>query len=140
MDGGSCPEPSATVPMPFVLGDDSSDSEGEDDAGHGGALTSEGAEAGNTSRSRPADTTVLEVSEDEVGSRSPVVFRSAVFRPQTQRAGGADDVEAGTYRLHMSMMVLVVFIVGFCLCVIFVASDFILVLLSGVDAGSFGHR
>jgi hypothetical protein len=77
------PEPSAANPMTGVLGDDSSGSEGEKGAGHGGALPTEDAGAGNTSRHHVMEALVLEVSEDEAVSRSPMVFRSVAFHPQT---------------------------------------------------------
>jgi hypothetical protein len=47
---------------------------------------------------------VLEVSEDEAVSRSPMVFRSVAFHPQTQRAKGSDDAEARTYQMHLSKL------------------------------------
>lgn len=79
----SRPEPSAAVPMPGVLGDDLSSSEGEEDVGDGGALAPEDAGTGDTSCRRAAGASVVEISEDEAVSRSPVAFRSATFWPQT---------------------------------------------------------
>jgi hypothetical protein len=67
-------KPSIANPMPSVLGGDSSSSKDVGDAGHGGALPSDDAEVKNGSRRRPADTIVLEVSEDEVESQLPSAF------------------------------------------------------------------
>jgi hypothetical protein len=104
------PEPFAANPMPDVLGDDSSGSEGDDDAGHGGAALSRDVEAENVGCHRPADGTALEVSDDETGSLSPSVFRVAAFQPQTQRARGTSDAGVATQELYLGMLVLAIFL------------------------------
>jgi hypothetical protein len=71
VEGVDHPEPSAAIPMPGVLGGDSSSSKDVGNAGRRGALPSNDVEARNRSRCHPTDTTVLEVSEDEVESQPP---------------------------------------------------------------------
>jgi hypothetical protein len=84
MGAGSAADPSITVPMPGVLGDDSSESEGEDIGGGGGARSPSNTEAGGTSRRRTTDVPVLEVSKDDAEVQSPAPFRSAAFRATVQ--------------------------------------------------------
>jgi hypothetical protein len=79
VEGANRPKPSAVNPMPGVLGGDSSSSEDAGDAGHGGALPSDDAEARDGSRLHPVSTFVLEVSEDEAESWPPSAFRSVAF-------------------------------------------------------------
>ena len=50
MGAGSAADPSISTPMPDVLGDDSSDLEGEDIGGGGGACSPSDVEVGGTSR------------------------------------------------------------------------------------------
>jgi hypothetical protein len=69
MGGESTAEPSAVVTMPGVLGDDSSDSDGEG-LGAGDASSSGDARAGVVSLCRPAPTQAIEVSEDEAEAQS----------------------------------------------------------------------
>jgi hypothetical protein len=76
------PEPYAINPMPAVLGADSSSSKDTGDVGHGGALPSDDAEAGNGSHRRPAETLVLDVSKDEAESQPPSTFWSVAFHQQ----------------------------------------------------------
>ena len=66
MGVGSAADPSIAVPMPGILGDDSSDSEGEDIGGGIGARSPSNMEVTGTSRRRTMDAQVLEESEDDV--------------------------------------------------------------------------
>ena len=68
MGGGPTAEPSVVVPMPSILGDDSSGTEGEG-IGSGNASSSREGEAASVDRHHPA-AGVVEVSEDEVGASS----------------------------------------------------------------------
>jgi hypothetical protein len=77
-------DPSITAPMPDVLGDDSSKSEGEDIGGGGGARSPSDAEVGGTSRRRTTDIPVLEVSEDDAEAQSPAPLQSVAFRATAQ--------------------------------------------------------
>ena len=77
MCGGSTGEPSIVAPMPGILGDQSSGSEGED-VGGGGASPPKDAEVGSTDRRHVVS--ALEVSKDEVEERSqPIGFQSVTF-------------------------------------------------------------
>jgi hypothetical protein len=103
------PKPSAANPMPSVLGDDSSGSEGTamrdvEELLHPDAV------ARNVGCHRPTDGTALEVSDDETGWQSPSVFRVAAFQPRTQRAGGTGDAGAATQELYLGMLVLTPFL------------------------------
>ena len=80
MSVGSSADPFVVVPMPEVLGDVSSDSEGEDIGGGGGASSPFDAEVGDTSHHRTTDAPVLEVSNDEAEAQSPAPFWSTAFR------------------------------------------------------------
>ena len=70
MCGGPTTEPSNVAPMPSVLGNDSSGSEGEG-VGGGNASPSKHAKADSTDRRRPTVAPTVEVSEDEVEAYSP---------------------------------------------------------------------
>jgi hypothetical protein len=98
------PEPSAANLMPSVLGGDSSSSEDTGDVGLGGDLPSDNAEARNGSHDRPADTMVLEVSEDESESQPPSTFWSIMFRPQAQSPACDVDMGNDAYHLHLSKL------------------------------------
>ena len=69
MGGGNTAKPSAMVPMPGILGDDSSDSEGE-------GLRARDASPPRNARARvaslrhPVATRAIEVSEDEAEAQS----------------------------------------------------------------------
>jgi hypothetical protein len=80
MGVGSAADPFAAAPMPDVLGDDSSESKGEDIGGGGGACSPSDVEVDSTSRHRTTDIPVLEVSEDDVEAHSPASFWSVAFR------------------------------------------------------------
>ena len=82
---GSAADPSITAPMPGVLGDDSSESEGKDIGGGGGARSPSNMEVGGTNRRRPIDAQMLEESEDDAEAQSPAPFQSAAFRATAQR-------------------------------------------------------
>jgi hypothetical protein len=69
--------------MSGVLGGDSSISEGAEGAERGDVPLAGGAEAGGTSQRWPVTIEVEDASKDEADSRSPAVFRSAPFQPQT---------------------------------------------------------
>ena len=69
MGGGPTAEPSVVVPMPNILGDDSSGTEGEG-IGSGNASSSREGEAASADHRRPA-AGLVEVSEDEVEVSSP---------------------------------------------------------------------
>ena len=69
MGGGPTAEPSVVVPMPSILGDDSSGTEGEG-IGSGNASSSREGEAASADHRRPA-AGLVEVSEDEVEVSSP---------------------------------------------------------------------
>jgi len=70
MGGGPTAEPSVVVPMPNILGDDSSGTEGEG-IGSGNASSSREGEATSADHRRPA-AGLVEVSEDEAEVSSPV--------------------------------------------------------------------
>ena len=74
MGAGSAADLSNVAPMPGVLGDDSSDSEGKDIGGGGGARSPSDAEVGGTSRHRTMDTQMLEESEDDAEAQFPAPF------------------------------------------------------------------
>ena len=74
MGAGSATDPSVIAPMPGVLGDDSSDSEGEDIGGGRGACSPSDVEVGGTNRRRTTDAQMLEESEDDVEAQSPAPF------------------------------------------------------------------
>ena len=65
MGARSAADPSIAVLMPGVLGDDSSDLDGEDIDEGGGARSPSDMKVGGTSRRQTTDAPVLEVSEDE---------------------------------------------------------------------------
>jgi hypothetical protein len=100
-EGVDHPEPSAAIPMPGVLGGDSSSSKDMGNAGCGGALPSDDAEARNRSRHHPVDTIVLEVSKDEAESQLPP--HSGAFRcDRRHRVPQVTDTGADVYHLHLS--------------------------------------
>ena len=76
----SAADPSIATLMPGVLGDDSSDLDGEDIDGGGGARSPSDAKVGGTSRRQTTDGSVLEVSENEAEAQSPAPFWSTAFR------------------------------------------------------------
>ena len=84
MGAGSATDPSVIAPMPGVLGDDSSDSEGEDIGRGGGACSPSDMEVGGTNRHRTTDAQMLQESEDDVEVQSPTLFWSAAFRATAQ--------------------------------------------------------
>ena len=84
MGAGSAADLSNAAPMPGVLGDDSSDSEGKDIGGGGGARSPSDMEVGGTNRHRTTDAQMLEESEDDVEVQSPTLFWSAAFRATAQ--------------------------------------------------------
>jgi len=71
MHGGLTAKPSAVAPMPGVLGDESSGSEGEGAGGDASPPREE--EAASTGHRRPV-AGLMEVSEDEVEASSPVAL------------------------------------------------------------------
>ena len=71
MGGGPAAKPSAVTPMPDILGDKSSNSEGEG-IGSDDASPPKDAEAGSADHHRPTVAPTVEVSEDEVEARSLV--------------------------------------------------------------------
>jgi hypothetical protein len=84
MGAGSPADPSIAAPMPSILGDDSSNSEGEDIGGGGGARSPSDVKVGGTSRRRTTDAQVLEESKDDAEVQYPSLFRSTAFRATAQ--------------------------------------------------------
>ena len=70
MGGGPTAKASTVAPMPDILGDDSSGSEGEG-AGGGNASQLKDAEADSADCHRPMVAPTTEVSEDEAEAHSP---------------------------------------------------------------------
>ena len=100
MHGGLTAKPSAVAPMPGVLGDKSSSSEGEG-SGVGDASPPKDEEADSADHHRPMVVPTMEVSEDEVEARSPAArFQSVAFQAaahRTEDAGAADAVLSPLY-------------------------------------------
>lgn len=79
MSGGHTTEPSTMAPMLGVLGDKSSDSDGEG-VGGGNASPPKDAEVDSLDHRHPMVASIVEVSEDEAKTRSPVArFHSIAF-------------------------------------------------------------
>ena len=79
MGVGSTADPSIIAPMLGVLGDDSSNLEGKDIGGGGGARSPSDMEVSGTNHRQTTDTQMLEESEDDAEAQSPASFRSAAF-------------------------------------------------------------
>ena len=79
MGARSTADPFIAAPMPGILGDDSSELEGEDIGGGGGVRSPSDVEVDGTSRRRTMDAQVLEESEDDAEAQSPAPFRSVAF-------------------------------------------------------------
>ena len=116
MGAGSAANPSIAATMPGVLGDDSSDSKGEDNGGRGGARSPSDMEVGGTNRHRTTDAQMLEESEDDVEVQSPALFWSATFRAMAQ-CTNAGTSSAILDSLYLGEDLLPVFV--FCNCFIF---------------------
>jgi hypothetical protein len=84
------------------------------------------------------DALVLEVSEDEAVSRSPVVFCSVAFHPQAQRAGGSDDAKARTYQMHLSKLASVPCTFG--LPTLWIFFPYVVLFVLGEVMGALGTR
>jgi hypothetical protein len=92
------------VPMPGILGDDSSDSEGEG-LGAGDASPPRDARAGVASLRRPAPTQAIEVSEDEAEAQSSLSrFQSVAFWAFAQQITEAGTLDAVRSPLHLGKL------------------------------------
>jgi hypothetical protein len=85
MGVGSVVDPFVVAPTLGVLGDDSSESEGEDIGGGGGALSPSYAEVDSASCRCTMDVSMLEESEDDAEAHSLASFWSVAFRATVQR-------------------------------------------------------
>lgn len=101
MGGRGTAVPSTMAPVPSVLGDDSSDSEGEDIVA-GDASPPRDREANIARLRRPAAVVIVEVSEDKVEAQSTAgPFWSMTFQATAQRTEDTSSLKDMQSPLHL---------------------------------------